>query len=297
MKGTFLNFRFVIATVAVFLVLSVLMFSRSSPGGCVSQTDAVHQEPVYLKHLDIDSQGGDTVRNLQNELRFQRNVQTRLLNEQRRKIGQLDCENAKDKEANSLGGWCRESSKEDGGQHMTDMKLVEALSKFFANKYVGSFGDGPGAYKRELLKLGQVKGYDAFDGAPYCEETSDGRVKFMDLTIPQYGLRMYDWVMSLEVAEHIPKEFEAVYIDNLVRHAREGIVMSWAVPDQGGLAHINLRPFKYVVDLLKHYGFSHDPEKSKILQNSSSFQWLQQNINVFRRVNTTNMAMLEYWFT
>ena len=35
-----------------------------------------------------------------------------------------------------------------------------------------SFGDGPGVYKREIEKLGHVKLYDAFDGAPYCEETS-----------------------------------------------------------------------------------------------------------------------------
>jgi len=39
---------------------------------------------------------------------------------------------------------------------------------------VASFGDRPGAYKREIEKLGHVKLYDAFDGAPYCEETSGG---------------------------------------------------------------------------------------------------------------------------
>jgi 2-polyprenyl-3-methyl-5-hydroxy-6-metoxy-1,4-benzoquinol methylase len=45
-----------------------------------------------------------------------------------------------------------------------------------------------------------------FNGAPYCEETSDGRVRFMDLTIPQFGIRQYDWIISLEVAEHIPEK-------------------------------------------------------------------------------------------
>jgi hypothetical protein len=69
--------------------------------------------------------------------------------------------------------------------------------------------------RREIEKLGHVKLYDAFDGAPYCEETSRGRVRFMDLTIPQFGIRQYDWIISLEVAEHIPKKYEAVYLSLL----------------------------------------------------------------------------------
>jgi hypothetical protein len=44
----------------------------------------------------------------------------------------------------------------------------------------------------EIEKLGHVKLYDAFDGAPYCEETSHGRVRFMDLSIPKYCIRQYD---------------------------------------------------------------------------------------------------------
>ncbi|WAQ98049.1 hypothetical protein MAR_022422 [Mya arenaria] len=93
-------------------------------------------------------------------------------------------------------------------------------------KCVGSFGDGPGRYKQLLIESGKVKGYDAYDGAPYCDITSEGRVQFLDLTLPQYGLPVYDWAMSLEVAEHIPEQFESVFIKNVVRHAREGVVLS-----------------------------------------------------------------------
>jgi len=62
-----------------------------------------------------------------------------------------------------------------------------------------------------------LKRYDAYDGSPFSEEASEGKVQHMDLTVPQYGLPVYDWVLSLEVAEHIPAEFEAVYLDNLFR--------------------------------------------------------------------------------
>lgn len=180
---------------------------------------------------------------------------------------------------------------------MTDMHLVGALSKFLNGKVVGSFGDGPGAYKREIDKLGEIKRYDAYDGAPYCEETSEDRVKFMDLTVPQYGIPMYEWVVSLEVAEHIPKEYEPVYIDNIVRHSMEGIILSWAVPGQGGLAHVNNRPIEYVTDLMKFHGFTHDKISSKMLQEASSFAWLRDNINVFRRNESTTLGYLATWHT
>jgi hypothetical protein len=55
---------------------------------------------------------------------------------------------------NEQGGWCKHASKENGGAHITDKKLVLHLSEFLKGKRVASFGDGPGAYKRELTKLG-----------------------------------------------------------------------------------------------------------------------------------------------
>ena len=132
------------------------------------------------------------------------------------------------------------------------------MSKLLSDKTVASFGDGPVVYKREIDKLGQVKLYDAFDGAPYCEEMSHGRVRFMDLSIPQYDILQYDWIISLEVAEHIPEKYEAVYLDNILRHAKEGIILSWAVPGQGGLSHINNKPIEYVSKVMRENGFQRD---------------------------------------
>ena len=179
---------------------------------------------------------------------------------------------------------------------MTDMSLVSELSRFFEGKKVASFGDGPGAYKRELLKLGKVAKFDSYDGAPYTEETSEGRVAYLDLTLPQFGLPLYDWVMSLEVAEHIPSKFENVYMDNIVRHSKEGIVLSWATPGQGGLEHINERPFEYVKKLLLSYDFEWDKKSSYTLRNASRLQWLRANVNVFRRKTDKYINIVEHWY-
>ena len=36
----------------------------------------------------------------------------------------------------------------------------------------------------------------------------------------------------LQVGEHIPPHLEAAFLGNLIRHARRGLVLSWAVPGQ-----------------------------------------------------------------
>lgn len=189
--------------------------------------------------------------------------------------------------------------KETSREHKTDKNILSPLSELLKKKRVGSFGDGPGAYKREILKLGQVASYDAYDGAPFCEETSKGTVQFMDLTIPQYGIPIYDWVISLEVAEHIPQKYEDVYLDNVFRHAKEGIILSWAIPGQNGVSHVNNKPFSFVVDVMKKNGFVHDKIKSDELKKAASFWWLRQNINIYRREHFSkfsNESILSQYF-
>lgn len=216
----------------------------------------------------------------------QRNNISRLLNLRQQKLGQLECEQQK---TSSTGGWCAQTSVETSGEHKTDKKFVPVLAEFFKGKYVGSFGDGPGRYKQMLLDTGLLKGYDAYDGAPFSEKTSEGRVQFLDLTLPQFGLPMYDWIMSLEVAEHIPKEYESIFVDNIVRHAREGIVLSWAKIGQGGYSHVNTRSFEYVKNLFESLGFAHDLENSTMFQKAASLEWLQWNTNVYRRKDLSNI--------
>ena len=82
------------------------------------------------------------------------------------------------------------------------------MTKLVPGKTVGSFGDGPGLYKLALDMTGRLKSYTAFDGAPFVEETSGGRVRHLDLTNSAFGIPVFEWVISLEVAEHIPNKYE-----------------------------------------------------------------------------------------
>ncbi len=189
------------------------------------------------------------------------------------------------KAVSPTGGYCYKASTSRGGQHITDETLASALADFFSNQAVAGFGDGPGVYKALIEGTGKVQTYDAFDGTPYAEDVTNGSVKFLDLTAPQYGLKAYDWILCLEVAEHIPRQYEAIFLSNLVRHARNGTVLSWGRPRQGGLAHVNNRPIEYITEKMRDRGFRHDLEATQLLRNACSREHLSRNMNVFVRLD------------
>ena len=204
-----------------------------------------------------------------------------MLNEAMNRIGQLSCEISKI-EVSQNGGWCSKISGKNSSQHLTDHSLAKFLSKFLTGKRVASFGDGPGFYKEILLGLNEVLSYDAYDGAPFAELTTNNNVKFLDLSVPIFHLKKYDWIISLEVAEHIPAKYESVYLDNLVRHAKQGIILSWAKIGQGGHSHVNNQDFPYIKEQMEARSFMHDPVSSEMFRNMSTFGWFKSNINVFR---------------
>ncbi len=131
------------------------------------------------------------------------------------------------------------------------------------------------------MSLHEVKKYDAYDGAPFASETTNGDVQFLDMSVPVYHLEKYDWTMSLEVVEHIPAQFESSFLDNLVRHAREGVILSWAKPGQDGFSHVNGRTFEYARQKLEERGLRHNASLSKAIQDASTLWWLKANTNVY----------------
>ncbi|BFZ02619.1 hypothetical protein BsWGS_05658 [Bradybaena similaris] len=227
--------------------------------------------------------------------RQQRDDISRQLNLMKQAYGQQSCEQLKllqeagklqgDTRISENGGWCAEASAPNSSSHYWDKGLSTALSHFFAGKVVASFGDGPGAYKKHIDSLQEVTSYTAYDGAPYCETVTGGVVKFLDLTAPQFGLQAYDWVISLEVGEHIPAKYENIFLDNLSRHAKEGIILSWAVPGQGGLSHVNNKALVDVVAQMNKRGFDINKEAGEPLRKVSSRDWLRNNIHVYYRKN------------
>jgi len=104
----------------------------------------------------------------------------------------------------------------------------------------------------------------------------------VDLTLPQFWLPRYDWVLCLEVLEHIPDSYESVVLDNVVRPATEGIVVSWAAPYQPGYGHVNSRRPDYVERVMRRRRLTLDVETTAKLRRAATLDWFKNHTLVYR---------------
>lgn len=169
----------------------------------------------------------------------------------------------------------------DNPQHCYDTELNKKLLLLLKGKSIFDFGCGDGSYLKNLKQVcPEVKGCD---GNPFTEQLTEGIGFTADLSSPQ-NFGVYDWVTSFEVGEHIPKEFEDIFIDNLCNHARQGIILSWAYPGQPGEGHINCQSSEYVIEQLYKRNFLVDFYESNYLRDIAEFWWFQANLLVFYRI-------------
>ncbi|HEX6660794.1 MAG TPA: methyltransferase domain-containing protein [Sphingomicrobium sp.] len=117
-------------------------------------------------------------------------------------------------------------------------------------------GSGHGAWAAEWMKSG-VKDVVAIDGDYVArDQLAIPPEQFVahDLATPLDLGRKFDLVQSLEVAEHLPANCAAGFVDNLVRHG-DIVLFSAAVPHQGGEHHVNEQPPEYWRKLFAERGY------------------------------------------
>ena len=98
----------------------------------------------------------------------------------------------------------------------------------------------------------------------------------IDLSEPIDLGKKFDWVLSLEVGEHLPKKFERIFIENLDRHNLRGIVLSWDLKGQGGYGHFNEQSNEYIKSVMATYGYANDIAAESRLREKCSFLPLVQ---------------------
>ena len=91
-------------------------------------------------------------------------------------------------------------------------------------------------------------------------------------------------MISLEVAEHIPAKYERTYLENLDRMNRDGIIMSWGLPGQTGLGHVNCRDNEYVKCRLAAMGYEAIDEAAQKMRAVSTLEWFKHTVMVFKRL-------------
>ena len=214
-------------------------------------------------------------------------------------LGTLSCEC---KNVGPTGGFCLQPGDGAdgvgvGGNALINAELARELGKLFDGASVADFGAGMGQYEA-WWDGARARGEPApasvraCDGAENIEavgpRTAAGApvVAFCDLSQPVHA-EPADWVLSLEVGEHIPTQFEAAFVGNLMRHARKGAVISWAVPGQPGHFHVNLKDKAAVLSLFGA-AWALDEEltaKLRTVGGALTTPWFADTIYALRRVS------------
>lgn len=169
---------------------------------------------------------------------------------------------------------------EDPPVRFHDVGLLEGLRRLFdRNHCVLDLGCGDGWYVVGLRDAG-IMAYGV-DG-----RGAVGSFLFtFDLTKPL--LYPVAWTLSIEVGEHIPIEYADVFLDNVVNNAWFGSVLSWAVPGQGGVGHVNEQPNEWVEAEMRRRGMDLQEEETAKIRAAVSGEapWLRQSLMAFRREN------------
>lgn len=165
--------------------------------------------------------------------------------------------------------------------HVFDEPLARALGETFLGNSVVDLGCGHGAYTHYLISCGiHCVGYD---GNPNTPLLTNGLCNVLDLSQRVHLGTQYDYVLSLEVGEHIPKEFEHTFIHNLDKLNRKGIVLSWAIEGQGGDGHVNCQNNDYIRNIFEMLGYKSAPDIETKLREASTLWWFKNTIMVFKR--------------
>jgi len=166
--------------------------------------------------------------------------------------------------------------------HCYDEKLSDGIVAICKNnmfKNIYDFGCGPGKYVKHLNDNNfNCKGYD---GNPSTNRITNCSV--LDLT-SNFQLEKADFLICLEVGEHVPKTFEEKLISNITNHVTDKLLLSWAVVGQAGHGHVNCQNNDYVIRKFESMNFQYNQAESETLRNVSTLPWFKNTVMVFDKI-------------
>lgn len=192
------------------------------------------------------------------------------------------------------------SQEEANTGHLFSYRLAQWIANYIekrhgilhgANEVLYDFGCGKGTY----CKYFEDRGFNNVIGVEgnQLEDFENSYTKIQDLSVPfliedgdsniQQG-----YVISIEVGEHIPKQFEEIFINNIVNHAAKNsiIFMSWAHEGQQGYGHVNCQPDWYVKQAFERKGCKLEPELTAAVRKvpEGHTAYLRENLFIFRKL-------------
>jgi len=183
--------------------------------------------------------------------------------------------------------------------------FADLIMREFAPTSVLDYGCGTGhmlymLWKRGLIVKGfemskDIVGITPKEFLPHIDFRSVGeKIDVTDLGLP----KRFDFVVCLEVAEHLPAENADMLVENVCRHT-DRVLFSAATPGQGGWGHINEQPFEYWLKKFNVQGFSLAETMSENfreeLRRANVYSWYSSNARILYRhtVKEPRMSLVD----
>jgi len=168
-------------------------------------------------------------------------------------------------------------SEEEQSAHIFSYGVARWVAKNTTGTIL-DLGCGNGTYSTYFKEVGRNAW--AVDGFGKI-----GVDQVQDLT-SKFDYFEYANVFCLEVFEHIPKELEGAFVDNIVNNCFGKLIISVAHEGQQGLGHVNCRPDWYVKELFEGKGFKFEKELTESIrqQPEGYVAYLKENLFVFTKL-------------
>ncbi len=166
-------------------------------------------------------------------------------------------------------------------------RVVSVVTSLLRVSSVADFGCGQGVWLEAWHRAGadDVMGIDGPCVDRLSLEFSNDCFQSRDLAQPIDLGRRFDLVQSLEVAEHLPEDRAACFVESLVRHS-DIVLFSAAPPGQGGVGHINEQPYEYWARVFAAEGYAlFDVIRPAIADEPNVRPWYRYNTLLFARAD------------
>jgi SAM-dependent methyltransferase len=169
------------------------------------------------------------------------------------------------------------------GARLSAEVMVPIVLQMIPASSVVDVGCGDGTWLAAFHKFG-IKDFLGIDGDYVQAEDLQIAPKYfqpLDLSKPFRLERRFDLAISLEVAEHLPRDSASSFIESLIRLA-PAVLFSAAIPLQGGNNHVNEQWPDVWAALFREYDYLPiDFIRRRVWKNKSVDWWYVQNTILF----------------
>ena len=183
---------------------------------------------------------------------------------------------------NETGYWNKEVAP---SWHAHSKELNDWLINYlkdYQDETIIDFGCGMATYLENFYENG-FKNLIGLEGDPV---KTDFEFEVLTQNLSQeFNLNKKGIVISLEVGEHIPQKYQDIFLDNLEKHCKDLLIVSWAVRGQGGVGHFNELNNDEIIPEIEKRGFKLVEEDTKSIREciKTDCFYFQNTLMVFKR--------------